>query len=144
MAPGVGLPQTGPDLECLARDAVKILLVDDDESICSSLKEHLEGEGHVVATAANGQQAFRLLRRGDRPDVIVLDAMMPVMNGWDFRSAQLSDPDFANIPVVVVSACGLGGRTVLSQFGVADYVPKPLNTDALMKAITRAAVRLSA
>jgi len=128
----------------LARDAVKILLVDDDESICSSLKEHLQEEGHVVATAANGQQAFRLLRRGDRPDVIVLDAMMPVMNGWDFRSAQLSDPELANIPVVVVSACGFSGRTVLSQFGVADYVPKPLDTDALMKAITRAAVRLIA
>jgi CheY-like chemotaxis protein len=123
---------------------VNILLVDDDESIRSPLKEHLEGEGHVVATAADGQQAFRMLRRGMRPDVIVLDAMMPVMNGWDFRSAQLSDPDFANIPVVVVSACGLGSRTVLSQFGVADYVPKPLDTDALMKAITRAAVRLSA
>ena len=123
---------------------MKILLVDDDESICSSLKEHLEDEGHAVSTAADGQQAFRMLRRGVRPDVIVLDAMMPVMNGWDFRSAQLSDPDFANIPVVVVSAGGFGSRTVLSQFGVADYVPKPLDTAALIQAITRAAVRLSA
>ncbi len=120
---------------------MKILLVDDDESIRSSLKERLEDEGHVVATAADGQQAFRMLRRGGaRPDVIILDAMMPVMNGWDFRSAQLSDPDFANIPVVVVSACGFGNRTVLSQFGVADYVPKPLDTQALLKAIARAAV----
>jgi CheY-like chemotaxis protein len=119
---------------------VKILLVDDDESIRSSLKEHLEEEGHVVITAADGHQAFRILRRGERPDVIVLDAMMPVMNGWDFRSAQLSEPDFAAIPVVVVSACGLSNRTVLSQFGVADYVPKPLDTKVLLKAITRAAV----
>ena len=118
---------------------MKILLVDDDESICSPLKEHLEGEGHVVSTAADGRQAFRMLRRGERPDVIVLDAMMPVMNGWDFRSAQLSEPEFASIPVVVVSACGLSSRTVLSQFGVADYVPKPLDTEALLKAITRAA-----
>jgi CheY-like chemotaxis protein len=123
---------------------VKILLVDDDESILSPLKEHLEEEGHVVVTAANGQQAFRMLRRGDRPDVIVLDAMMPVMNGWDFRSAQLSDPELADIPVVVVSAVGFNSRTVLSQFGVADYVPKPLDTKALLKAITRAAVRLTA
>ncbi len=122
---------------------MKILLVDDDECIRSSLKEHLEGEGHIVATAADGQQAFRMLRRGDRPDVIVLDAMMPVMNGWDFRSTQLSDPEFADIPVVVVSAGGFSGRTVLSQFGVADYVPKPLDTAALVKAITRA-VRLGA
>jgi CheY-like chemotaxis protein len=122
------------------RDAVKILLVDDDESIRSPLKEHLEDEGHVVITAADGQQAFRMLRRGERPDVIVLDAMMPVMSGWDFRSAQLSDPDFANIPVVVVSACGFNNRTVLSQFGVAHYVPKPLDTEALLKAITRAAM----
>lgn len=119
---------------------MNILLVDDDESIRSSLKEHLEEEGHVVATAADGQQAIRMLRRGVRPNVIVLDAMMPVMNGWDFRSAQLSDPDLANIPVVVVSACGIGSRSVLSQFGVADYVPKPLDTKALLKAITRAAV----
>ncbi len=119
---------------------MKILLVDDDESILSPLKEHLEEEGHVVTTAADGQQAFRMLRRGQRPDVIVLDAMMPVMNGWDFRSAQLSEPDFANIPVVVVSACGFNNRTVLSQFGVANYVPKPLDTEALLKAITRAAV----
>jgi CheY-like chemotaxis protein len=118
---------------------VKILLVDDDESIRSPLKEHLEEEGHVVTTAADGQQAFRMLRRGERPDVIVLDAMMPVMNGWDFRSAQLSDPDFASIPVVLVSAAGFTNRTVLSQFGVADYVPKPLDTQALLKAISRAA-----
>ncbi len=140
----MGLLEAGRDLESTARETVKILLVDDDEFIRSSLKEHLEEEGHTVATAADGQQAFRILRRGDRPDVIVLDAMMPVMSGWDFRSAQLSDPDFANIPVVVVSAFGFSGRTVLSQFGVADYVPKPLDTEALLKAISRAAVRLTA
>lgn len=118
---------------------MNILLVDDDESIRSPLKEHLEGEGHAVVTAADGQQAFRMLRRGQRPDVIVLDAMMPVMNGWDFRSAQLSEPEFADIPVVVVSAGGFSNRTVLTQFGVAHYLPKPLDTEALLKAITRAA-----
>ena len=62
-------------------------------------------EGFRAATAANGREALEYLQGPDeKPDVILLDLMMPVMDGWQFREAQLHDPELSNIPVVVLSA----------------------------------------
>jgi len=69
-----------------------ILLVDDDPDIRSAVKEFLHHEGFTVVPAPNGADALNTLRTGFRPNVIVLDIMMPVMDGWDFRAAQLADP----------------------------------------------------
>jgi CheY-like chemotaxis protein len=91
----------------LAR-AVRVLVVDDDAGIRDCLALALELEGHAVAQAEDGLDALLALRCGPRPDVIVLDLEMPVMTGWEFREAQLRDPELAAIPVVVVSsAAGL-------------------------------------
>lgn len=81
----------------------RVLVVDDDCDVLNAIAEILASGDHVVAVAANGLDALRKAFT-HRPDVILLDLMMPKMDGWDFRRAQLSDPDLAPIPVVVISA----------------------------------------
>jgi len=83
--------------------AKRVLVVDDDRDIRELLVELLASEGYAVASAADGQRALAEAR-ATRPDVILLDLMMPVMSGWEFREAQLRDPELADIPVLVVTA----------------------------------------
>ena len=83
--------------------AKRVLVVDDDRDIRELLVELLASEGYEVASAPDGRRALAEAR-GRRPDVILLDLMMPVMSGWEFREAQLRDPALADIPVVVVTA----------------------------------------
>jgi CheY-like chemotaxis protein len=81
----------------------RVLVVDDDRDIRELLVELLASEGYEVASAPDGRRALAEAR-ARRPDVILLDLMMPVMSGWEFREAQLRDPALADIPVVVVTA----------------------------------------
>jgi len=104
----------------------RVLLIEDDLPVCNSLREALQEEGFKVATAADGREALELLRRGPRPSAILLDLMMPVMDGWDFRQEQLRDPVLRNIPTVVVTATGFSAETVRAQFGDVDLFPKPI------------------
>ncbi len=83
--------------------AKRVLVVDDDRDIRELLVELLASEGYEVASAADGRRALAEAR-AHRPDVILLDLMMPVMSGWEFRQEQLRDPGLADIPVVVVTA----------------------------------------
>src|SRR5687767_5128531 len=84
-----------------------ILIVDDDADVRESIREALDDEGYRVATAANGKAAVRLLRDDNlRPDLILLDIMMPEMDGWAFRAEQRKDPKIASIPVIVFTAYG--------------------------------------
>lgn len=97
-----------------------VLVVDDDADIRELLAQFLEVEGFRVTSARNGQEAIDRLRHGDRACVILLDLMMPVMNGWQFRDEQKQDPALAGIPVVVISAV------------IADHVP-PIDANAYMR-----------
>ena len=81
----------------------RVLVVDDDRDIRELLVEFLASEGYDVASAPDGRRALAEAR-AHRPDVILLDLMMPIMSGWEFREAQLGDPELADIPVVVVTA----------------------------------------
>ena len=116
----------------------QVLLVEDDASIRESLGETLREEGFDVAMAANGRQALELLRSSSRPSAILLDLMMPVMDGWDFRHEQLHDPSLRDIPVVIVTAVGFSSETIRTQFGKVELVEKPVHAFELLKAIGRA------
>jgi CheY-like chemotaxis protein len=109
-----GFPAREGDIEMATRikDAMetpiraparRVLVVDDDRDNRELLVELLASEGYLVSSASDGRRALAEAR-AKRPDVILLDLMMPVMNGWEFRDAQLRDPDLARVPVVVVSA----------------------------------------
>jgi CheY-like chemotaxis protein len=67
--------------------------------------------------------------------VIVLDVMMPMMDGWDFRAEQLADPSLRDIPVVVISACGFSRETLQRQFYAHEVLPKPLDLDEFLRAL---------
>ena len=116
----------------------RVLVVDDDPAICSALSEALQGEGFEVASATNGHAALEHLRAGPAPAAIVLDLMMPVMDGWDFRHLQLQDPGLRDIPVVIVTAAGFSVETVHMQFGEVALIPKPIPLVDLLTALDRA------
>lgn len=115
-----------------------VLLVEDDLPIRDSLGEALTEEGFDVSTAGNGAEALERLRSGRRPSVIVLDLMMPVMDGWDFRQQQLGDPALRDIPVVVVSAVGFSGEKIRLQFGDVAVFSKPVAYLDLLVVLRRA------
>jgi two-component system, chemotaxis family, chemotaxis protein CheY len=123
--------------ECSAAEAPTVLLVDDELDVVSALSELLEDEGYNVATATDGIDALNQLRRGLRPSVIVLDLMMPRMDGWDFRQEQLKDDVLKDIPTVVLSAAGFTEATIKAQFGDIEFVPKPSGHTALLGALRR-------
>ena len=81
-----------------------ILVVDDEPLIALALQAALEDAGHTVATAANGRQGLERLRQPPRPDLVLLDMMMPVMNGPAMLAAMVADPALRGIPVIVVSS----------------------------------------
>jgi CheY-like chemotaxis protein len=114
-----------------------ILIVDDDKDVRSALAELLEGEGYVVAGAPDGGEALRMMRGGLHPAVILLDLMMPGMDGWDFRTEQERDPAFARVPVVIVSASGFSHESITTQFRPAAFIPKPLERTKLLDVIDR-------
>ena len=109
-----------------------VMVVDDDASIREMVVEVLAMEGFAVVGARNGEEALRRLRQGElRPSLILLDLMMPVMDGWQFRAEQLQDPALARIPVVVTSA------VANSDMHADGYCEKPFDWGALLSAVTR-------
>jgi CheY-like chemotaxis protein len=109
-----------------------VLIVEDDVELRDMMAELLTLEGFVATTVANGREALEYLRRGDRPDIILLDLMMPVMDGWEFRRKQQSDPALATVPVVVLSA--LDHRRAAEVDAVA-FLKKPLDFDRLLELV---------
>jgi len=109
----------------------RILFVEDDPDIRDTFVQLLEIENCTVAAACHGEEGLGLARE-HRPDVITLDLMMPVMDGWTFRLLQKSDAALADIPVIVVSACGTD-----IDIDAAAFVPKPCDLDDLVATVTQ-------
>ena len=109
-----------------------VLIVEDDVELRDMMAQLLTLEGFVAAAVANGREALEYLGRGNRPDIILLDLMMPVMDGWEFRRKQQSDPALAKVPVVVLSA--LDHRRAAEVDAVA-FLKKPLDFDRLLELV---------
>ncbi len=109
----------------------RILLIEDDADLSEALGDVLEESGHEIIRAVDGDDGLRKMRES-RPDVVVLDLMMPHVDGWQFRIAQRRDPALASTPVVVISA------STSPTAGAVDadlYLRKPLDATALQQAI---------
>jgi CheY-like chemotaxis protein len=113
-----------------------VLVIEDDLDTQDAICGLLEYSGYRAIGVSNGREAIQFLKTHSAPNVIVLDLMMPVMNGWEFRDLQSADAGLAKIPVVVISASGALPRDVLGK-GAVDYVPKPFDPDRLVAAIER-------
>jgi CheY-like chemotaxis protein len=121
--------------EIAAHSRPVVMVVDDDPDAREAITAILEDAGYDAIQAANGSEALRLLgdNRG-RCDLILLDLMMPVMNGWDFRRRQRATPAFAEIPVLLMSA-GAHMPTVSGELQAAGYVTKPVETSDLLAVV---------
>jgi CheY-like chemotaxis protein len=116
----------------LDEKAAHILVVEDDPDIRESVVEILEDEGHRVSSAGDGREALELLKSvSPAPDLILLDLMMPVMSGYQFREEQLKLPAFADIPVLVVTA-DVNARAKVDSLQAAGFVQKPLKIQPLL------------
>ena len=111
-----------------------ILIIEDDDDIREALAQILELEGYSVREAANGREALDISSREPLPSLILLDLMMPVMDGWQFRSEQMKDPTLAKVPVLVISA-DAGVHEKVASFGAASVLPKPISLDRLLRAV---------
>ena len=110
-----------------------VLIVEDDPDTREMLGKFLELEGFRVETASNGQQALDKLETGIKACVIVLDLMMPVMDGWQFRRRQTEDARIAKIPTIIVSAAG---RDRMAQVSADAYLAKPIDMDELLTRVS--------
>jgi CheY-like chemotaxis protein len=108
-----------------------ILIVEDDESIRDTLWMFLEFEGYSVYTASNGQEGVNLLPTMPDACLILLDLMMPVMDGWQFAEAIRLDSKLSSIPIVVITAFSEKAASVRAN----GMLKKPVNLDSLLKVV---------
>ncbi len=113
-----------------------ILLVEDDYDVREALVETLRDRDYVVQSAADGEQALKVLRDGFRPGLILLDLMMPRMSGSEFRMVQMRDPELSSMPVVLLSADGRMEEKA-QALKVDGAVRKPIDLDELFAVIER-------
>jgi CheY-like chemotaxis protein len=110
-----------------------ILVVEDEKGIQEVLKIALEMEGYIVYTADNGKAGMEMLPSIPTPCLILLDLMMPVMNGWQFVEVISKDITLATIPVVIVTAYGDRAKSIPSK----GILKKPIDLDSLLKTVEK-------
>jgi CheY-like chemotaxis protein len=111
-----------------------VLVVDDDAEVCDLLRVALSPEGYQIATVPNGREALHYLRSNADACIILLDLMLPVMDGPHFRTAQLHDRSLAWIPLVVMSAAVDAERRA-RELGARRLIRKPLDLDDVKQAL---------
>jgi CheY-like chemotaxis protein len=115
------------------------LVVDDDPDVRQSLRELLLAADYRVSTVENGEKALYLLQTEEElPSVILLDLLMPIMNGWQFRRAQIKDARLASIPVVVLTGGSFPDEAVES-IRASAWLAKPLDHAQLVETLARVA-----
>lgn len=116
-------------------DTPKILVVDDDEHILRSLSQYLELEDFNVVSASSGPEALKLFEQ-EKPDLLVLDVMMPGMDGFQVLEALRGNPETAGVPVLMLTARDQHNDILKGyQMGATSYLVKPFNLDELVEAI---------
>jgi CheY-like chemotaxis protein len=126
-------PRGSADGESAGVDTSRfVLTVDDDPDLLEVTSFVIEQEGMAVATARNGEEALALLRTGRRPSLVLLDLMMPVMNGWEFLNEVAKDPPLRQIPIVVLTAA-----KHVQVTGAVEVLSKPMDLMALIRVVER-------
>jgi CheY-like chemotaxis protein len=133
----------GPNLRCPVPPNLHVLVIDDDRDQRESIIETLIAAGLEATGASNGRRALEILKGpGSKPQLIVLDLLMPVMDGWEFRRQQLADPELASIPVLVTSSvflnppAGIVPPTSALNVGSQELLPKPFDDQILLRALS--------
>ncbi len=119
-----------------------LLVVEDDPDVREALAGVLHDAGYLTSWANDGGAAIAALRCGPRPAAILLDLMMPGMDGFDFRVVQRSDPAIADIPIILLSAVR-GAERAAEKLEAAAYLPKPAPIEQLLAVVSRVAGAVS-
>lgn len=115
----------------------EILIIEDDEDIREDAAALLRRRGYDVKTCTNGELALRYLDDSlTRPKVILLDLMMPVMNGWEFCKALSRAPRYSSIPVVIITGT-INPEEEVAGLNAAGYLPKPFAFESLLEQVQR-------
>lgn len=109
------------------------MIVEDDERIQRLVELVLRGEGYSVLQAGDGRRALEIID-SDKPDLILLDLMLPVLDGWAFRERMLQKPSTAAIPVILISAVRNLPETA-RELSVAGYLSKPFEIEELVRSV---------
>ncbi|MEF8879475.1 MAG: response regulator [Candidatus Thermoplasmatota archaeon] len=113
----------------------KIMVVDDEEDVLFTVGNMLEMEGYEVMKAADGEQALDMLENKDTPDLILLDIMMPGMDGWDVCAKIRENSDLSGIPIIFLTAKGDTMSVGMGGLGAEDYIVKPFNVKDLKERV---------
>ena len=132
-APGQTRPQ-GPG---------RVLIIDDEPDVRELFQDILKAAGFDAVVAESGAEGLAVLRSDPQIRVVLLDLLMPEMDGWRFRHHQLSHPQFAAIPTVIVTGAPLGGAAH-DQLQAAAYLSKPVPREQLIGAVAKYCERSSA
>jgi CheY-like chemotaxis protein len=116
--------------------APRVLVIDDNPAIRESIRVVLEGSGYQVTVAEDGQQGLDYLRGGLRPGVILLDLLMPVMDGWQFLREIRQDAELTLIPTVIITAADEAQAKEVAR-GAAGYLQKPVNLQDVASFVRR-------
>jgi CheY-like chemotaxis protein len=109
-----------------------VLIVEDDADLREMMAQLLALEGYQTAAVANGREALEYLQHENAPNLILLDLMMPVMDGWEFRRHQQANPALAAVPVIVLSALDQSRTTGVNAEAI---LKKPLDFDRLLELV---------
>jgi CheY-like chemotaxis protein len=114
-----------------------VMVVEDDRDVRETIAEILADNEYQTILASNGEEALSTLRAAPaKPCVILLDIMMPVMNGWEFRAQQKSEAALSTIPVVVITAHADASRAA-AEMEAAGFLRKPLKLESLLASVSR-------
>jgi CheY-like chemotaxis protein len=114
-----------------------ILIVEDDEVARLGLSYLLQADGYDTVTAADGHEALERLHAGPRPDLVLLDMILPGGDGWFFCGRRQTDPQAAAVPVVIMTGLGLAEDGWARSLGAVGLLPKPLNVPELLRTVAR-------
>lgn len=112
----------------------EILVVDDEPAVRLLLSEFLEDEGYRVVTVADGMEALERFRRGERPCFMLLDLVMPRLNGWELAHRLRADPKLEPVPFAVI-ASNPAARADGDGMGAAEWLGKPIDLDLLLQTL---------
>lgn len=122
---------------------LKVLVADDEPALRKLLKTNMELEGYETLEAANGAEVLESVKR-DNPDIILLDIMMPVMDGWEVLTELAANPEYSQKVILVSAKASDDAQLQGWELGADEYITKPFDLDSLLERVREVAARTEA